>query len=71
MKRWHKTEDGDGVDRGESPEVHENVRESTEGVEERAARGRGGRGSEAAAGLIGGGASGKGEMVDPRYIAPR
>jgi hypothetical protein len=48
----------------EDPEkVHTNVRESTAGVEEKASE------DDAAIGLIGGGASGKGEMVDPRYLA--
>jgi hypothetical protein len=61
MKRHHKSDD-----KNAEPKVHENVRTSTDGVEKRADRG-----SDAAAGLIGGGVSGKGEMVDPRYIAPR
>ena len=59
--------DRDGVDRPESDEVHENTRSSAEGVEEPAISTEG----DAAAGLIGGGASGKGEMTDPRYIATR
>jgi hypothetical protein len=61
MKRLRKTDE-----KNADPKVHENVRKSADGVEK-----RGDRGQDSAAGLIGGGASGKGEMVDPRYIAPR
>ena len=61
--------DRDGVvNRDTDDDVHENVREGTEGVETQA---EGTDDREAAAGLIGGGASGVGEMTDPRYIAPR
>jgi hypothetical protein len=50
--------DPDGVvDRDTSSEVHENVRESAEGVEEVAA------GGDTAAGLIG-----NGNITDPRYV---
>lgn len=59
--------DPDGVDDAPSTEVHENTRHSEEGVEEQV----GSDGGEPATGLIGGGASGIGEMTDPRYIAPR
>jgi hypothetical protein len=60
MKRKQQTENPD--------KVHENVRDSSQGVEKKASR-DGER--KPAAGLIGGGASGVGEMTDPRYIAPR
>jgi hypothetical protein len=61
--------DPDGVvDRDTTDEVHENVREGTEGVETKAS---GTGDDQPAAGLIGGGASGIGEMTDPRYIAQR
>lgn len=55
--------DPDGVDReDQSAEVHENVRESTDGVES-----RGDGGGPAPTGLIG-----NGKMVeDPRYLAQR
>ncbi|MDQ1711021.1 MAG: hypothetical protein QOE45_471 [Frankiaceae bacterium] len=55
--------DGDGVDVAPNPEVHENVRHSTKGVEEPVVDEEHG---PPATGLIGNGAT-----VDPRYIAPR
>jgi hypothetical protein len=60
----HKPEhDQDGVDRDDTTaEVHENVRHSTEGVEEKAAGTKG----RPAAGLIGNGMG-----VDPRLTAQR
>jgi hypothetical protein len=55
--------------RHEDPnDLHENVRDSEEAVDTPNAKVEG---REPAAGLIGGGASGVGEMTDPRYIAPR
>ena len=57
--------DGDGVERDTQTAEHENVRDSTEGVEEVAVPG-GEEQGKPAAGLIG-----NGQMVDPRYIAPR
>ena len=63
-----REKDPDGVDEAPSTEVHENTRTSAEGVEEQADTTEG---RDAAAGLIGGGASGKGEMTDPRYITTR
>lgn len=51
--------DRDGVDRDEqSAEVHENVRESTDGVET-----PGDGGEDTATGLIG-----NGKMTDPRFL---
>ena len=58
--------DQDGVDEAPSTEVHENTRSSAEGVEEKPSSD-----GDAATGLIGGGASGTGEMTDPRYIGTR
>jgi hypothetical protein len=64
-----RKQDPDGVDRDNTDtELHENVRESTEGVERKGAPADKRR---PAAGLIGGGATGVGEMTDPRYIAQR
>jgi hypothetical protein len=55
--------DGDGVDVAPDPELHETVRHTEKGVESRVVD----PGHErSATGLIG-----NGEMVDPRYIAPR
>ena len=48
--------------------LHENTRDSEQGVEEMPVDDGHGK---PAAGLIGGGATGIGEMTDPRYIAPR
>jgi hypothetical protein len=56
-------------DRDVPEKVHENVRESTQGVEAKGDKRSDKR--KPAAGLIGGGATGIGEMTDPRYIAPR
>lgn len=55
-------QDGDGVDRPETGEVHENTRSSAEGVEEQPETGDG----APSPGLIGNGAA-----VDPRYTAQR
>jgi hypothetical protein len=55
--------DGDGVDAPDDTELHENVRHSEEGVEQPVADEEN---APPATGLIG-----NGEMVDPRYIAPR
>jgi hypothetical protein len=58
--------DPDGVDRDEtSTDAHENVRESTEGVETTPEGAEGGAG-DTATGLIG-----NGKMTDPRYLATR
>jgi hypothetical protein len=59
--------DRDGVDNAPDAELHENVRESEEGVESKPVS----AGDKPAAGLIGGGASGIGEMTDPRYVGQR
>ena len=63
MKRTPEN-DGDGVDREDTTAVHENVRESEDGVEKAPERGDGL--GEPATGLIGNGAG-----VDPRYISQR
>ena len=62
MTKKKRERDPDGVvDRDDkSPEMHENVRGSTDGVEDRA------KTEDAPTGLIG-----AGKMVDPRYLAPR
>ncbi|HEU0129690.1 MAG TPA: hypothetical protein VFQ85_01700 [Mycobacteriales bacterium] len=55
--------DPDGVDRPTDSDVHENVRDSAEGVEEAPVSGAG---AEPSPGIIG-----NGGMTDPRYIAQR
>jgi hypothetical protein len=55
--------DKDGVDAPTDPDVHENVRHSAAGVEDSVVDEEH---APPATGLIG-----NGEMVDPRYIAPR
>ena len=59
--------DGDGIDRDDDPTtMHENVRDSAEGVEEQPVPGGGDSGGKPATGLIG-----NGQAVDPRYVSQR